>query len=228
MFFQDREDAGSRLGELLRKCDLEGAVVLGIPRGGVIVAAKVAEALGGELGVVVARKLRAPENPELAIGAVTSDGSSFVDPRSLRVLGIDATYLDAERKRQAEEAKRREAAFDGHRRPPVSGRKVIIVDDGIATGATAVAAVRAVRGAGASKVVLAAPVASAERADMLRQEADLVVCLIEDPELFAVGQYYMDFRAIEDDEVKAALEAHAAPTSGFVGPSVPVRRASGS
>jgi predicted phosphoribosyltransferase len=227
MFFQDREDAGSRLGELLRMFDLEGAVVLGIPRGGVLVAAKVAEALGGALGVVVARKLRAPDNPELAIGAVTSDGSSYVDPRTLRVLGIDARYLEAERNLQAAEAQRREEVWGGHRRPPVSGRKVIIVDDGIATGATAVAAVRAMRAAGASEVVLAAPVASAERADMLRGEADRVVCLIEDPELFAVGQYYADFRPIEDDEVKAALEAHAAPASGVVEHSVPVRRATG-
>jgi putative phosphoribosyl transferase len=228
MFFQDREDAGGRLGKLLRECDLEGAVVLGIPRGGVIVAAKVAEALGGELGVIVARKLRAPENPELAIGAVTADGSSFVDRRSLRVLGIDARYVQAERTRQAAEAQRHEESFDGHRRPPVFGRKVIIIDDGIATGATAVAALRAMRGAGASQVVLAAPVAAPERVNMLRQEADLVVCLIEDPELFAVGQYYMDFRPIEDDEVKAALEAHAAPASGLVGQSVPARRAVGS
>jgi predicted phosphoribosyltransferase len=227
MFFQDREDAGSRLGELLRECNLEGAVVLGIPRGGVLVAAKVAEALGGELGVVVARKLRAPDNPELAIGAVTSDGSSYIDARTMRALGIESRYLEVEHDLQAEEARRREELFDGHRRPRVAGRKVIIVDDGIATGATAVAAVRAMRAAGASEVVMAAPVASAERADMLRTQADRVVCLIEDPELFAVGQYYADFRPIEDDEVKAALEAHAPPTSGVVEQSVPVRRATG-
>ncbi len=228
MIFQDREDAGSRLGELLCRGDLEGAVVLGIPRGGVIVAAKVAEALGGELGVVVARKLRAPENPELAIGAVTADGSSYVDPYALQVLGIDARYLRAERNLQSREAARREQAWGGKRRPAVAGRKVIIIDDGIATGATAIAAVRAMRSAGASEVVLAAPVASAERAEMLRKEADRVFCLIEDPELFAVGQYYADFRTIEDDEVRDALAAHAAPASGLVEQSVPMRRAAGS
>lgn len=103
--------------------------------------------------------------------------------------------------------------FDGHRRPPVAGRKVIVVDDGIATGATAIAAVRSMIAAGASRVVMAAPVASPERADMLRDEADDVVCLIEDPRLYAVGQYYVDFREVADEEVKQALDAFGQETT---------------
>lgn len=209
MLWKDREEAGELLGEHMRGIGgLEGAVVLGIPRGGVVVAAGVARALGGELGVIVARKLRAPNQPELAIGAVTSDGSCWVEPRALRVLGVDPEYLEAERIHQSAEAERREALFAEHRKPSLAGRKVIVVDDGIATGATAMAALRAARAAGATTVVLAAPVASPERADMLRGEADLVVCLIEDPNLYAVGQYYEDFRAIEEDEVMSLLESH--------------------
>ncbi|MDC0747393.1 phosphoribosyltransferase [Polyangium mundeleinium] len=208
MMWKDREEAGELLGQHIRGIGgLEGAVVLGIPRGGVVVAAPVAEALGGELGVIVARKLRAPHQPELAIGAVASDGSVWVEPRALRVLGVDPEYLEAERMYQSEEARRREALFGVHR-PALAGRPVVVVDDGIATGATAMAALRAARAAGATTVVLAAPVASPERADMLRGEADLVVCLIEDPNLYAVGQYYEDFRAIEDDEVMSLLESH--------------------
>lgn len=209
MMWKDREEAGQSLGAHLRGVGgLEGAVVLGIPRGGVVVAEGVAEALGGELGVIVARKLRAPHQPELAIGAATADGSCWVEPRALRVLGVDPEYLESERMHQAEEARRREELFARYRKPSLAGRPVVVVDDGIATGATAMAAVRAARSAGATTVVLAAPVASPERADMLRAEADLVVCLVEDPNLYAVGQYYEDFRSIEDDEVMSLLESH--------------------
>lgn len=203
--FRDRQEAGERLGERLRQRGYAGAVVLGIPRGGVVVAAAVADELDGELGVIVARKLRAPMQPELAIGAVTADGSCYLEPRALRILGIDHEYLETERQYQAEEARRREAMFDHHKLPKLEGRKVVVVDDGIATGATAMAALRAVRAAGAKEVVMAAPVSSPERANMLRAEADRVECLIEDPALFAVGQYYVDFRTVEDDEVVEIL-----------------------
>lgn len=187
---------------------LSGAIVLGIPRGGVVTAAAVADVLGSELGVIVSRKLRAPHQPELAIGAVASDGSVWLEPRVLRVLGVDQEYLERERQAQWEEARLREKRFDGRTLPSLVGRDVVVVDDGIATGATAMAALRAARSLGARTVVLAAPVASPERADMLRAEADRVVCLVEDPALFAVGQYYVDFRTIEDDEVTALLESH--------------------
>jgi predicted phosphoribosyltransferase len=205
--FEDREDAGRQLGDLLRGKGYERPVVLGIPRGGVAVAAEVARALGADLGVIVARKLRAPRHPELAIGAVTADGTVYLNEELAEATRADEAYLDAEIARQAAQARAREEAFDGHRRPALAGRTVIVVDDGIATGATAVAAVRAAKAAGASKVVLAAPVAATASADMLREEADEVVCLIEDPSFYAVGQFYDDFRQVDDDEVKALLDA---------------------
>jgi putative phosphoribosyl transferase len=205
--FDHREDAGRRLGEALRERGYDRPVVLGIPRGGVVVAAEVARVLGGELGVIVARKLRAPRQEELAIGAVTAGGAVCLNDALAAATGADERYLEAEIAHQAAQAREREARFDGHRRPPLAGRTVLVVDDGIATGATAVAAVRAAKAAHAAKVVLAAPVAASASADMLRAEADEVISLIEDPAFFAVGQYYGDFRQIDDDEVKALLDA---------------------
>src|SRR6185503_16124181 len=129
------ERLGSRLHERLPTLGDERPLVLGIARGGVFVAAEVARILGAELGVLVAQKLRSPQEPELSIGAVASDGSCFLDARALRVLAIDQAYLDAERKHQCEEARRCEGRFASGRRD-LSGRTVIVVDDGAATGAT--------------------------------------------------------------------------------------------
>src|SRR5438874_1257951 len=138
MLFSDRTEAGVELSELVSERGYESPVVLGIPRGGVVVAAEVARRLGADLGVVVARKLGAPGQPELAIGAVASSGAAWVDARLASLTGADDAYLEEEIRRQAEEARRREARFDGDARPPVLDRTVIIVDDGIATGSTAI------------------------------------------------------------------------------------------
>ncbi len=170
--FLDRADAGRQLGALLRTRGLEGGVVLGIPRGGVPVALEVARALGAELGVVVARKLRAPYQPELAVGAVTADGGLWVNERLAAEVGADAKYLAEEQERQVREARRREEEFDGGRRPVVEGRTVIVVDDGIATGATAIAALRAMRTRGAGKIILAIPVGPPDTVQAMRAEAD--------------------------------------------------------
>jgi putative phosphoribosyl transferase len=207
MIFQDRREAGERLGRALGSLRLERPVVLGIPRGGVSVAAGVARALGGELGVIVARKVGAPGCAELAIGAVTADGSAFVNKPLAAQTGADRAYLEAELGRAVAEARRREDAFDHRRRPAIAGRPVVVVDDGVATGATALAAVRAVKRAGASRVVLAAPVGAPRTLDLLRREADDVFCLAEDPGFAAVGQFYVDFGQVDDDEVKAILDA---------------------
>ena len=208
-YFQDREDAGQRLAAALMSKGYQDPVVLGIPRGGVPVAAEVAEALGAELGVVVARKLGAPGQPELAIGAVTSDGVSYIDHDLAKRLGAGQAYLNSETKAKAEEARRKEEAFDSRRRPHVKGRTAIVVDDGIATGATAVAALRSIKAEGAEHVVLAVPVGPPQRIAELRREADEIVCLLEDPNLMAVGQFYIDFHPLEDKEVKAVLDVSA-------------------
>jgi len=211
--FRDREDAGRRLAQLLAGKRIEHPIVLGIPRGGVPVAAEVAKVLRGELGVVVARKLRAPGQPELAIGAVSSNGVAYINHRLAEECGADDRYLVEEQVRQAEEASRREAEFDGHRHAPVSGRTVIVVDDGIATGATAIAAIRSMKWAGAKRVILAVPVGPPDTIEALRREADEVHCLAVEPDFYAIGQFYIDFRQIEDAEVRKVLDEFERATS---------------
>jgi predicted phosphoribosyltransferase/alpha/beta superfamily hydrolase len=210
MLFRDRKQAGEKLAAALKEKGFQRPVVLGIARGGVPVAAEVARALDGELAVVVARKLGAPGNPELAIGATTETGVSYINTAVAAAAGADARYIEAEKARQVQEAHRREELFDRHRRPPARGRTVIVVDDGIATGATAIAAVRSIKAEGAERVVLAIPVGPPEMVELLRGEADEVVCLDEDAGFWAVGQYYLDFGQVSDAEVLQTLEAFAA------------------
>jgi predicted phosphoribosyltransferase/pimeloyl-ACP methyl ester carboxylesterase len=214
VLFQDREDAGRQLASLVKERGLEHPLVLGIPRGGVPVAAEVARAVRGDLGVVVARKLRSPWQPELAIGAVASDGTSYINDELARDTGADAKYLEEERKYQAEEARRREEAFNGRRRGDVRGRDVVIVDDGIATGATAIAAIRSMKAAGARKVVLAVPVGPRSTIQEMRAEADDVICVSVEDDFYAIGQFYVDFSAFEDARVKAVLDGFVAQTAG--------------
>jgi predicted phosphoribosyltransferase/pimeloyl-ACP methyl ester carboxylesterase len=225
MRFQDRREAGQRLAAFLKEKGFAKPVVLGIPRGGVPVAAEVARALDGELGVVVARKLGAPGNPELAIGATTETGASYINTALAMAAGADQHYIEAEKARQVAEAHRREELFDGHRRRPVAGRTVIIVDDGIATGATAIAAVRSIKALGAARVVLAVPVGPTETLRLLQAEADQVVCLHEDPGFWAVGLYYDDFSQVSDDEARLTLETFASQVAAKAGSelSCPVR-----
>jgi putative phosphoribosyl transferase len=207
MRFRDRTEAGKKLAEEVARHGFERPVVLGIPRGGLPVAAEVARATGGELAAIVARKLGAPGNPELAIGATTADGTYYLDATTARLVGADEAYIEAERARQAREAARREELFDSHRRPPLAGRVVIVVDDGIATGATAIASVRSVRAAGAARTVLAVPVGPPGTLERLREEADDVICLYADPDFWAVGQYYDEFEQVSDGEVQAILRS---------------------
>jgi predicted phosphoribosyltransferase/pimeloyl-ACP methyl ester carboxylesterase len=174
------------------------------------VAAEVARATNGDLAVVVARKLGAPGNPELAIGATTETGASYINAAVATAARASKDYIEAERQRQIQEAQRREQLFDGHRRPRVPGRTVVVVDDGVATGATAIAAVRSLKGEGAARVVLAIPVGPPEMVDLLRQEADEVICLYEPDDFWAVGQYYAHFEPVNDDEVLSTLNAFKA------------------
>lgn len=207
--FRDRADAGAQLAVALAALALDRPVVLGIPRGGVVVSDQVARALGADHGVIVARKLGAPWQPELAIGAVSATGVTYVDPVISAEAGVSDEYLRDEVAAKTEAARRYEDAFDGRRRPSLAGREVIVVDDGLATGSTAIAAVRSVRAEGAKRVILAVPIGPPSTVQVLRREADAVVCLVEEPSFFAVGQFYRDFAPVEDEEVRRLMNGDA-------------------
>ena len=205
--FRDRAEAGERLAEALVASVLEPAVILGVPRGGVLVAAPVALALRAPLDVVVPRKLRAPGNPELGIGAV-APGVRVLDEDLVRRLRVDEAYLEREVAIQHEEVARRTDAYRGGRPPAaLEGRIAVVVDDGVATGGTAVAALRWAREAGAARVVFAAPVGPAAVLSRLSREADEVVLLHAPTAFHAVGEWYERFDQATDDEVRAALAA---------------------
>lgn len=211
--FRNRIDAGRRLAEALRGYQRSDAVVLGIPRGGVPVAAEVARILGLPLDVVVARKLGAPGQPELAIGAVTANGGLYLNQDLIRDLRVDQAYLDHEVERKCAEARDREGRFRGGRPgPALAGRIVIVVDDGLATGATIRAAVQSVRHAGPEKLIVAVPVGAPESCASLRGDVDELVCLWAPDYFMAVGQFYDDFSPTEDDEVERILRAASSHT----------------
>ncbi len=203
--FLDRRDAGEQLAEALRQ-RLEGnVVVLGIPRGGVIVAEAVGRALSAPLDVVVPRKVGAPQNPELAIGAI-APGVRVWDRYLIERLRVDESYLDREVTVQETEIARRTATYRAGREPAdLSGKTVVIVDDGLATGATAVAACRWVRGQGAARVIVAVPVAPPESIARLAGEADDAVALLAPPDFRAVGEWYQSFEQTTDEEVVEAM-----------------------
>jgi putative phosphoribosyl transferase len=205
--FRDRTDAGDALAGRLEEYRGSDVLVLGLPRGGVPVAARVARALGAELDVVVARKLGSPISEELAIGAVTANGGRFVNEEMVRTLNVPESYLTAVTAAQRVEARRREQLFRGSRPSPrIAGRTVILVDDGLATGATMRAAVRAVKAQRPARLVVAVPVGSPEACAALRAEVDEVVCVYEPSYFGAVGSYYQDFAQTEDREVQDLLE----------------------
>lgn len=202
MIFQDRREAGQRLAAALVHYRDRRPFVLAIPRGGVVVGYEVAAALGAPLDVVVPRKLRAPYNPELAVGAVAHDGSVYLDSPLVSHLDVTEEYLREESARQLEEIRRRMQLYRGDRPAPVlEGTTAILVDDGIATGSTMIAALRATRAAHPARLVAAIPVAPAEGVAVLRREADEAICLHAPSMFYAVGQFYIDFAQTEDDQV---------------------------
>jgi putative phosphoribosyl transferase len=203
--FADRVDAGRRLGTRVR--EVLGAspdrLVLGLPRGGVPVAAEVARELGASLDVLVVRKLGAPSQPEVAIGAIGPDGAVLLHAHGR---ALDPETLDRIRRRELAELERRVRAYRGDRGPLVlTGRRVVLVDDGIATGAAALVAVQAARAQGAAEVVVAAPVAAPDARDAVAAVADRVIVLAAPERFWAVGQWYDDFRQTDDAEVMRLL-----------------------
>lgn len=205
--FDDRQDAGRQLAKALRGRVGAGAVVLGLPRGGVPVAAEVARGLGLPLDVMVARKLGAPGHAEFAIGAV-APGVVVLDEASVEALHVTQAEIDERVALENREMERRFEVYRGRPgMPDVRGKEVVLVDDGLATGATARAAVRALRRAGPRRVVLAVPVAAPQAVDALGREADEVVAVATPRDFQAVGLWYRDFSQTSDDEVLDALHA---------------------
>jgi predicted phosphoribosyltransferase len=206
VLFRDRRDAGRRLSVELMPLADQRPLVAALPRGGVPVAVEVARALGAPLDILAVRKLGAPHDPELAVGAVAEDGTGVLDRRSARMLGMTQAALDAALARESRELRRRVDRYRDGRPPiPVGMRTVIVVDDGLATGLTDAAAVRALRRRGASSIIVAAPVGSRESVSWLAEEADSVVCLTVPRRLGSVGVWYRDFTAVHDGEVLALL-----------------------
>jgi putative phosphoribosyl transferase len=212
MTFDDRRDAGRRLGERLLGLREEHPIVLGLPRGGVPVAAEVAQALGAPLDVLVVRKIGAPLQPEFAVGALAR-GVIHLDPSTLAMLGVTERDLAPTIHAESEELERRERLYRGDRPAlDVRDRTVIVVDDGIATGQTAMAALTLLRRLGARRLILAVPVGGPETQARMSGFADEVVCLSMPHGFQAVSQGYHDFSPTSDAEVLACLAASARPS----------------
>lgn len=206
--FHNRQDAGERLAAALLPYRTADTLVLGIPRGGVPVAAGIAGALGAELDVAIARKLGVPGEPELAMGAVTATGRLYLDRGIIARRDVSPEQVAEVIARESTEAKARDALFRGGRpEPAIAGRTVIVVDDGIATGATFRATLQAVRAQGPARLVAAAPVGPREISELLQTDADVVVCLATQEPFEAVGFSYDDFHAVPDDTVAAILRS---------------------
>ena len=208
--FSDRSEAGRALAQQLARLELRAPVVLALPRGGVPVAAEIARELKAPLDLVLVRKIGVPWQPELAVAAIV-DGTHpelVIDEEVKQEAGVDQGYIEAEAKRQLVELERRRRVYLSGRLPiPLLGRTAIVVDDGIATGTTMRAALKALRRRSPAEVVLAVPVAPRETIEALRELVDRVVCLAQPEPFYAIGLHYGDFHQFEDEEVIAALSA---------------------
>jgi predicted phosphoribosyltransferase len=212
--FADRRDAARRLAAALDAYRGRHPLVLAVPRGGVVMGRLIAQALGGELDVVLVRKLRSAWNPEFAIGAIDESGWTHLNADAGRA-GADARHVESEKRVQLETLRRRRQRYSPSRAPAdPAGRIVIVVDDGLATGASMIAALHAVRARHPARLVCAVPVAAPESLERVRPCADEVVCLEAPATFHAVGQFYREFPQVEDEEVVAALAPAPVAPSG--------------
>jgi len=209
--FRDRVQAGNILAERLNSSpslysrDLSQAIVLGIPRGGVVIADIVARKLSTNFDVVMGRKLGAPENPELAIGAIMEDGTTYMNEYLVKALKLSEDYLEREKAKQLAVIKHRSTFYPKNREYRLRDRIVILTDDGIATGATIIAAARWIRKHSPNYLIIAVPVAPPQTVDILQQEADAVDVILSPEALNSVGQFYENFEPITDDQVREIL-----------------------
>jgi putative phosphoribosyl transferase len=206
--FRDREDGAVQLAAVLQEFKSRHPLILAIPRGGVVTGAVLARELGGDLDVVLSRKLRAPDQPELAIGAISEDGQAHLNRRSVQALGVSDEYLEQEKQHQLSEIARRKRLFRSVRpEATIAGRTVIVTDDGIATGSTMMAALQTVRPQRPRELIVAVPVAPFDRLSAFEKCCDKVVCLHAPADFWAVGQFYDKFPTVEDEEVVDVLRS---------------------
>lgn len=210
--FKDREDAGRQLAARFDASELKDPLVLAIPRGGVVTGAALARALHAELDVVLARKLRAPYNPELAMGAIGEDGEEYLADFADTLRGFDDMYLARERAFQIDEIARRKERFRAVRpAAEIAGRSVLVTDDGVATGATMLAALHVIRAKRPYELIVAVPVAPPDTLETLARHCDRVECVLAPTWLGGISGFYWDFTQVEDDEALRLLREHANP-----------------
>lgn len=206
---KDRKEAGLLLARKLKGLNLDNPIILAIPRGGVVIGYEIAKAIKGELDIITPRKLKDQNDPELAIGAVMPDGSTFLNEQVISAREISSGYMDKEKKIEIAEAIRRMDAYRGGRRyPEIKGRNIVLVDDGIATGATMIAAERWIKKQNPKKVVIAVPVIPTDMLETISAYADSIIYLEASPFFFGIGQFYKEFPQVEDSEVIGMLKKY--------------------
>ncbi|MCL5427579.1 MAG: phosphoribosyltransferase [Candidatus Marsarchaeota archaeon] len=209
VFLRNRREAGSLLAERLPVSKYSNALVLAIPRGGIVIGCEIAERIGASLDIVAPRKLRDPTEPELAIGAVMHDGSLFLNQSIIMARQVSIHYIEQERKLQMQESRRRLQEYrNGKEFPRISGTDIILTDDGIATGATIIAAARWLRAERPRRLTLAVPVIPLEITNTIRQEVDDVIYLDSPAVFYGIGQFYRSFEQVTDTDVKELLQKY--------------------
>lgn len=207
--FRDRTDAGKRLAEILTKFKNENPIILAIPRGGVVVADEIAKNLNANLDIIVPRKIGAPGNPEMAIGAVAQDGSLYIDENLVKDLGVSENYIKKEMKKELQEIERRLKKYRKRKKyPSFKNKTLILVDDGIATGATMKAAIQFLKKQNPKKIIVAVPVAPRDTVNELEKIVDEVIVVEKPIFMGAIGEFYVDFRQVEDEEVINILKKY--------------------